>query len=71
MPVLSFEVMDVAAWYAAMIDSIRNASEVVVGTRTKRYVRGMCWPGGAQPLSGEPENIAAPDLLVCAIFVHV
>ena len=32
MPALSFEVMDVAAWYEAMIASIRGASEVVVGS---------------------------------------
>ena len=32
MPALSFEVMGVAAWYAAMIESINDASEVVVGS---------------------------------------
>ena len=32
MPALSFEVMDVAAWYTAMLAAINDASEVIVGT---------------------------------------
>ena len=32
MPALSFEVMGVAAWYVAMLDSIRDAGEVVLGS---------------------------------------
>ena len=32
MPALSFEVMDVAAWYVAKLESIKDAAEVVVGS---------------------------------------
>lgn len=32
MPALSCEVLDVADWYAAMVDSIKNASEVFLGS---------------------------------------